>query len=55
MGEQEYYKLLRLAKTPSKMSTFDKDFIRDEQKTIIKQIESGEIVPVPWAKMWKIK
>ena len=55
MGETEYVKLLRLAKTPSKMSTFDKDYIRKEQQELIKQIESGEIVPVPWVKMWKTK
>ena len=53
MGEQEYYKLLRLAKTPSKMSTFDKDYIRKEQKEAIKLMESGKLVMPPWAKMWK--
>ena len=55
MGETEYVKLLRLAKTPSKMSVFDKDFIRKEQIELIKQMESGELVMKPWAKMFRIK
>ena len=53
MGEVEYVKLLRLAKTPSKMSTFDKDYIRKEQMELIKKMESGELVMTPWAKMFK--
>ena len=53
MGEAEYVKLLRLAKTPSKMSVFDKDFIRKEQQELIKQMESGELFMKPWVKIFR--
>ena len=53
MGEQEYVKLLRLAKTSTKMTTFDKDFIRKEQQDAIKRMESGELVMTPWAKIFR--
>ena len=53
MGENDYYKLLRLAKTSSMMKKFDKDFIRKEQQDAIKHMESGELVMTPWAKMFR--
>lgn len=49
MGEQEYFKLLRLAKTPSKMTTFEKDFIRKEQQDEIKLMKKGNSKLVSWS------
>ena len=53
MGEKEYFKLLRLAKTPSKMSVFDKDYIRKEQQGLIKTMKGGEFPLKPWGKMFR--
>ena len=53
MGENEYFKLLRLAKTPSKMSVFEKDYIRKEQQDLIKKMESGELIMDSWSEMFR--
>lgn len=53
MGENEYFKLLRLAKTPSKMSVFDKDFIRKEQQELIATMKKGEFPLKQWSKMFR--
>ena len=53
MGEQEYYKLLRMAKAVSKMTVFEKDFIRKEQSDYVKAVESGETKPVMFVEMFR--
>ena len=53
MGEQEYYKLLRMAKAVSKMTVFEKDFIRKEQGDYVKSVESGETKPVMFVEMFR--
>jgi len=53
MGEREYVLLLRAANTATKMTTFDKDFIRREQVRLTKQFEKGEIQPVSFNEMFR--
>jgi len=48
IGDDAYYRLMRKAKTPTKMTVADKDFIRAEQKEQIKQMEKGDLVLTPF-------
>jgi len=43
IGEPAYDRLRLKANKPTKMTTFDKDFIRKEQQEWIKQMEMGEL------------